>query len=76
MADFLTFCLDTEVDAVKQFDKDSGRVFVTVHGPFTAGELAILCVPDPTAANPTPGPRPVAAMSRNGSKMAVQSRTP
>jgi hypothetical protein len=76
MADFLTFCLDTEVDAVKQFDKDSGRVFVNVSGPFAAGELEILYVPDPTGANPTPGPRPVASMSRSGKKMAVQSKTP
>jgi hypothetical protein len=76
MADFLTFCLDTEVNAVKQFDKHSGRVPVTVHGPFAAGELEILVVPDPTGADPIPAPRPVAAMSRPGNKMAVQSRTP
>jgi hypothetical protein len=76
MADFVTFCLDAEVDAVKRFDKESGRVFVTVHGPFATGELQILYVPDPTDADPAPGPLPVAAMSRNGRKMAVQSRTP
>jgi hypothetical protein len=76
MADFLTFCLDSEVESVKQFDKDSGRVFMNVLGAVCTGELEILFVPDPTDADPTPGPRSVAAMSRDGRKMAVHSKTP
>jgi hypothetical protein len=70
MADVLTFCLDSEVDAVKTDDAARGRTFVEVLGPFTAGGLQVV-----TLLDTPPGGTTVAAIGRAGNKVAVHSRT-
>jgi hypothetical protein len=71
MTDFMTFCLDTEVDAVKQNDTAIGRVFVEVLGPFTNDDLMVFCILDTP-----PGGISTGAIGRAGNKVAVHSKTP
>jgi hypothetical protein len=68
MADTLTICLDTEVDAVKTNDTAHGRDFVKLYGPFTSNELFVVCMLD------TPGDTDVSLISRAGNKVGVLSR--
>jgi hypothetical protein len=71
MTDFMTFCLDTEADAVKLNDAAIGRIFVEVLGPFTNNDLMVFCLLDTP-----PGSTSAGAIGRAGNKVAVHSKTP
>jgi hypothetical protein len=71
MTHFLTFCLDSEADAIKQNDTAIGREFVEIIGPFTNDDLMVFCILDTPLGGMSTG-----AIGRAGNKVAVHSKTP